>query len=70
MPRKKIPLPTWIPQACGLMAKYDLSLLQAAEELGQDTSIEEAAALQDRKPLQRGSGKGSFSELRRSWLES
>jgi hypothetical protein len=30
MPRKKIPLPAWIPQACELMAKYDLSLRQAA----------------------------------------
>jgi len=51
MPRKKIPMPAWFPQACELMAKYDLSLLQAAEELGQNVSVEEAAALQDRKPF-------------------
>jgi hypothetical protein len=44
MPRKIIPLPDWIPQACELMVKYDLSLRQAAAELGQDISIEEADA--------------------------
>ena len=49
MPRKVIPLPEWIPQACELMVKYDLSLRQAAAELGQDISIEEAEALKDRK---------------------
>jgi hypothetical protein len=31
------------------MVKYDLSLRQAAAELGQDISIEEAEALKDRK---------------------
>jgi hypothetical protein len=49
MPRKVIPMPEWIPQACELMVKYDLSLRQAAAELGQDISIEEAEALKDRK---------------------
>lgn len=49
MPRKVIPLPEWIPQACELMVNYDLSLRQAAAELGQDISIEEAEALKDRK---------------------
>jgi hypothetical protein len=49
MPRKVIPMPEWIPQACELMVKFDLSLRQAATELGQDISIEEAEALKDRK---------------------
>ncbi|HXM93000.1 MAG TPA: hypothetical protein VOA64_01910 [Candidatus Dormibacteraeota bacterium] len=49
MPRKVILLPEWILQACELMVKYDLSLRQAAAELGQDISIEEAEALKDRK---------------------
>jgi hypothetical protein len=49
MPRKIISLPEWIPQACELMVKYDLSLRQAAAELDQDISIEEAEALKDRK---------------------
>lgn len=49
MPRKVIPLPEWLPQACELMAKYDISLRQAAAELGTDISIEEAEALKDRK---------------------
>ena len=49
MPRKVIPLPEWIPQACELMVRYDLSLRQAAAELGKDISIEEAEALKDRK---------------------
>jgi hypothetical protein len=49
MPRKVIPLPEWVPQACELMVKYDLSLRQAAAELGQDISVEEAEALKDRK---------------------
>jgi hypothetical protein len=51
MPRKVIPLPEWIPQACELMVKYDLSLRQAAAELGQDISIEQVEALKDRKLL-------------------
>ena len=49
MPRKVIPMPEWIPQACELMVKYDLSLKQAAAELGQDISAEEAEALKNRK---------------------
>jgi hypothetical protein len=49
MPRRVIPLPDWIPQACELMVKYDPSLRQAAAKLGQDISIEEAEALKDRK---------------------
>jgi hypothetical protein len=49
MPRKVLSLPKWIPQACELMVKYDLSLRQAAAELGQDISVEEAEALKDRK---------------------
>lgn len=28
MPRKVTPLPEWIPQACELMVRYDLSLRQ------------------------------------------
>ena len=49
MPRKVITLPEWIPQACEFMVRYDLSLRQAAAELGKDISIEEAEALKDRK---------------------
>lgn len=49
MPRKVIPLPEWIPQACELMVRYDLSLRQAAAELGKDISVEDAEALKDRK---------------------
>jgi hypothetical protein len=49
MPRNVIPLPEWIPNACELMVKYDLSLRQAAAELGKDISIEEAETLKDRK---------------------
>jgi hypothetical protein len=49
MPRKAIPLPEWIPQACAFMVKHDLSLRQAAAELGEQISIEEAEALKDRK---------------------
>lgn len=49
MPRKVISLPEWIGQAVELMVKHDLSLRQAAAELGQDISIEEAEALKDRK---------------------
>ena len=49
MPRKVISMPDWVPQACVLMAKYDLSLRQAAAELGKDISVEEAEALKDRK---------------------
>lgn len=49
MPRNVIPLPEWIPRACDLMVKYDLSLRQAAAELGKNISIEEAEALKDRK---------------------
>lgn len=49
MPRKVTFLPEWMGQAVQLMVKYDLSLRQAAAELGQDISIEEAEALKDRK---------------------
>ena len=49
MPRSVIPLPEWIPQACELMVKYDLSLRQAAAELGKDISVEQAEVLKDRK---------------------
>ena len=49
MPRNVIAVPEWIPQACELMVKYDLSLRQAAAELGHDITIEEAEALKDRK---------------------
>jgi hypothetical protein len=42
MPRKVVPLPEWIPQACELMVKYDLSLRQAAAKLAQDISVKEA----------------------------
>jgi len=49
MPRKVIPLPDWIGQAVELMVKHDLSLRQAAVELGQEISVEEAEALKDRK---------------------
>lgn len=49
MPRSVIPLPQWIPQACELMVRYDLSLRQAAAELGKDITVEEAEALKDRK---------------------
>ena len=62
MPRKTNPLPDWIPQACELMAKYDISLRQAAEELGQDISIEEAAALQDRKPFKEALEKARLAK--------
>jgi len=36
MSRKVTPLPNWIPQACELMVKYDLTLRQAAAELSED----------------------------------
>jgi len=49
MPRKVLPLPEWIPQACELMVKYDLSLRQAAEELGEEISIDEASGFSTRK---------------------
>jgi hypothetical protein len=49
MPRKVSPLPHWIAQAVELMVKYDLSLRQAAEEVGHEVSIEEAEAIKDRK---------------------
>jgi hypothetical protein len=49
MPRTVIPIPEWISQACELMVRYDLSLRQAAAELGKDISVEEAEALKDRK---------------------
>ena len=49
MARSVIALPEWIPQACELMVRYDLSLRQAAAELGKDISVEEAEALKDRK---------------------
>jgi hypothetical protein len=49
MPRNVIPLPEWIPQACELMVKYDLSLRKAAAELGQDISVEDAESIQARK---------------------
>jgi hypothetical protein len=32
MPRKVIPLAEWIPQACELMVKYDLSLLRSGRQ--------------------------------------
>jgi hypothetical protein len=57
MPRKVSPLPDWIPQACELMVRYDLTLRQAAVELGTDLTVEEAEALHGPQALQAMSGR-------------
>jgi len=49
MPRKLIPREPWWPEAAAIMVKHDLSLRQAAAELGIDLTIEEAEAIKDRK---------------------
>ena len=49
MPRKpSLPEPWWA-DAAALMVKYDISLRQAAQELGIELTIEEAEAIKDRK---------------------
>jgi hypothetical protein len=40
------------------MAKYDLSLWQAATELGQDISVEDAEAPEGPEAVQRSAGAG------------
>jgi len=52
MPRKVIPLPEWIPQACELMVKDDLSLPAGGCGTRADISIEEAEPFKDRKHCQ------------------
>jgi len=49
MPRKPIQPEPWWADAVALMVKYDLSLRQAAQELGIELTIEEAEAIKDRK---------------------
>jgi hypothetical protein len=53
MPRKPTPPEPWWPDAADLMASCNLSLRQAAAELGIDLTIEEAEAVKDRKLFQR-----------------
>src|SRR5262249_22951263 len=49
MPRKPIKPEPWWADAAALMVKYDLSLRQAAQQLGVELTIEEAEAIKDRK---------------------
>jgi hypothetical protein len=53
MPRKPTPPAPWWPEAADLMARCDISLRQAAAELGIDLTIEEAEVIKDRKLFQR-----------------
>jgi hypothetical protein len=53
MPRKPTPPEPWWPEAADLMARCNLSLRQAAAELGIDLTIEEAEAVKDRKLFQK-----------------
>ena len=52
MPRKPTPPAPWWADAADLMARCNLSLRQAAAELGIDLTIEEAEAVKDRKLFQ------------------
>ena len=53
MPRQLIPPEPWWPQAADLMVRYDLSLREAAAELGVDLTIEQADAILKRKLFQK-----------------
>lgn len=53
MPRKLIPPAPWWAEATDLMARCNLTLRQAAAELGIDLTIEEAEKIKDRKLFQR-----------------
>ena len=53
MPRNLIPPEPWWPQAADLMVRYDLSLREAAAELGTDLSIDQADAILKRKLFQK-----------------
>ena len=53
MPRKLIPPEPWWAEAVDLMARCNLSLREAAAELGIDLTIEEAEKIKDRKLFQR-----------------
>ena len=52
MPRKLIPPEPWWADACDLIARCNLSLREAAAELGIDLTIEEAEKIKDRKLFQ------------------
>jgi hypothetical protein len=53
MPRNLIPPDPWWPEAADLMARCDISLRQAAAELGIDLTVEEAETIKDRKLFQK-----------------
>lgn len=53
MPRQLIPADFWWEEACELMARYDISLREAAAELGVDITIEQAEAIKKRKLFQK-----------------
>jgi hypothetical protein len=53
MPRKLTPPEPWWPEAADLMVRCNLSLRQAAAELGIDLTIEEAENTKDRKLFQK-----------------
>jgi hypothetical protein len=53
MPRKLIPPEPWWAEAADLMARCNLSLREAAAELGVDLTIEEAEKIKDRRLFQK-----------------
>ena len=53
MPRKLIPPAPWWPQVADLMTRCNLSLREAAVELGIDLTIEEAENIKHRKLFQK-----------------
>jgi hypothetical protein len=53
MPRKLTPPEPWWPEAADLMVRCNISLRQAAAELGIDLSIEEADNIKGRKLFQK-----------------
>lgn len=53
MPRNLIPPAPWWSEAADLMARCNISLRQAAAELGVDLTIEEAENIKDRKLFQK-----------------
>jgi hypothetical protein len=53
VPRKLTPPEPWWPEAADLMARCNISLRQAAAELGIDLTIEEAENLKNRKLFQK-----------------
>jgi hypothetical protein len=53
MPGQLIPPKRWRPQAADLMVRYDLSLREAAAELGADLTIDQADAILKPKLFQK-----------------